>query len=390
MAEPWAQSYKNLPSTNRAILRGLAVLELRSISGTDLPAVCGGDHRVVGADLNDLVKDGWLVATGTDEWQVPAGPGRWLSHLGQRIDPSHALDHINRFAEHVLELLAVQDEQPVPVDRHHGDAIVATVRAAGRHRQVALAATLADTTWQKLAPTVVQRWWHALADAGETVAIEAREPSWLVDLLHGSGVAFARAGDTFIADRQWRRAFVLTDQIGDRERSAVFLEMIGVLRRTSGSFGRALTVFHELVRLREDLEDQLGLAGALTELATTMMQADRMVEARHYLDRANEALPVGDDLPPQARKRHAKTLMKIGRGWDQQAAPAVAMSCYSRALAELIDLDDETAARARASLAAAAAARSVTEPLPAEEVQQSAEKLDEGDSGLQRPDGLLL
>lgn len=356
VAEPWAQSYENLPSVGRAVLRGLAVLDLRSILGADLPAASGGG-QVTDREMDTLIDDGWLIFTESGEWQVPSKPGVWLAHLARHVDALRALNHVTRFAEHLLRVLDAGTEPLVRVDRNRGRAIVATVRAAGRHRRITLATTLAATTWRRMAPSIDRTWWHALAEASEGVAIEAREPSVLVVLLHESGAAFARAGDSFVADRQWRRAFALTEQLGGHERSAALLKLIGDLRRANGSFGRALTIFHELVKLREDLGDQLGLADALAELATTMMCARRGSDAKYYLRRAAETLPLGEDLPPQARIERANALVKIGQGWDRQGSYAAAMSCYSRALAELVDLDDEIAAKARALLAAAARAR---------------------------------
>jgi hypothetical protein len=47
----------------------------------------------------------------------------------------------------------------------------------------------------------------------------------------------------------------------------------------------------------------------------------------------------------------------LGRCWDRLGEPASAMSCYSQALAELIDVDDDAAEETRKLLAAAAKAR---------------------------------
>jgi tetratricopeptide (TPR) repeat protein len=365
VAEPWALSYESLRTSSRAVLRGMAVVELRTLPEADLLAAGGiSENSELRPVITELADSGWICSE-ADGWRVATAPGRWLAHLAHRVDSAQAIDHVTRFAAHLREVVAADRDPLRASDANRGAAIVAAVRAAGRHGLAELGIALAAAAWQAALPGGDRDWWRQLAKAGEDVAIEARNPVALVGPLETSGAAFARAGDTHLADRQWRRAFALTEQLGDRERSAALLGEIGLLRRTSGSFGRALTAFYELVAVRQELNDQLGLADALTELATTLMRADRATDARHYLERAEEALPhsdaiqgaIEDGIESAARVRHAQILIKLGRCWDQQKEPAASMSCYSRALAELIDVDDETAAVARSSLAAAARAR---------------------------------
>ncbi|HEX6354727.1 hypothetical protein [Actinophytocola sp.] len=232
-----------------------------------------------------------------------------------------------------------------------GADIVATVRSAGQDGLVNVAVRLAGVAWRSGPPGSDRSWWRSLAEAGEDAAIAGGDVDGLVELLRLSGAAYAKAGDSHVADRQWRRAFAIAEQLGDQERAAELLRAVGDLRRATGSFGRALTVFHELVSLREEQGDQLGLAEALAEITTTMIQADRHADAGHFLQRACEV------LPPARGPRHARALMTLGRCWDRLGEPASAMPCYSQALAELIDVDDGAAEQARELLAAAANAR---------------------------------
>jgi hypothetical protein len=247
VAEPWAQSYESLRTSSRAVLRGLAVLELRTLPEADLPAAGGiSDNRELRPVLTELADSGWISGD-ADGWRVATAPGRWLAHLAHRVDPAQAIDHVTRFAAHLREVVAA-DHNPLRAGGvNRGAAIVAAVRAAGEHGLADLGIALAAAAWQAALPGGDRDWWRQLAEAGEEVAIEARESVALVGLLETSGAAFARAGDAHIADRQWRRAFALTERLGDRERSAALLGEIGLLRRTYGSFGRALTAFHELV-----------------------------------------------------------------------------------------------------------------------------------------------
>lgn len=264
-------------------------------------------------------------------------------------------DDVAALVDAHLETLAGDHLVRIPAAR--GAEIVAAVRAAGRHRLVTPGIDLARTTWAVVAPSADRQWWRALADAGEDIAITGRDPEGLIELLHRSGTAFARAGDRTAADDQWRRAFALTQRLGDHDRSARLLHLVGDLRRAGGSLGRALTAFFELVRVRAEQDDRVGLAAALTEVGVTMARTGRLTDADYFLGRARKALPRATGLPPSALVRHAATLVALGRAWDGRGAHAAAMPCYSQALAELVDVDDYAAEEVRVLLAAAAARR---------------------------------
>jgi hypothetical protein len=373
VTEPWAQSYENLHPNSRAILRGMAVLGLRVLPGADLPGVAGtGDPYALTSAVAELVARGWLVPGDAGEWLVVPAALPWLA---DRVESAHAIAHVERVADHLLGVLT--DARRAD-DATRGPVVVATVRAAGRYRLSGLATAVAGAAWRHLPAGLPvhgdRTWWQQLAEAGEEAATAAREPVELIGLLDSSAAAFARAGETHAADRQWQRAFALADQLGDHERSATFLHRLGALRRTAGSFGKALTAFHELVAVRQHLHDRLGTADALTELATTMVRAGRGPEARHFLRQAEDAIPDVADPAQADRAEQGRALIRLGRCWDQQEAPAAAMACYSKALAALIDVDDAAAEVARTSLAAAARARAgqrraVPRPSLAEETQ---------------------
>jgi tetratricopeptide (TPR) repeat protein len=290
-----------------------------------------------------LVAGGWVRPDGPGAWTVSEVAGRRLDRLAHG-EP--ATEILARFANHLTRARECR-----------GVDVVATVRAAARHGLAGVAIRLAAVTWRAVPPGADRTWWRSLAEAGEDAAIEGGVPDGLVELLHLSGTTYARAGDIHAADRQWRRAFALTERVGDRERSAELLRAVGDLRRSTGSFGRALTAFHELVGLREEQGDRLGLAEALTEVAVTMLQAGRRADAGHFLQRAGEVSPPAGTLEEPALSRHATTLVTLGRCWDQLDEPVSAMPCYSKALAELIDVDDGAAEEVRELLAAASARR---------------------------------
>lgn len=235
------------------------------------------------------------------------------------------------------------------IDPALGADIVAAVREAGRRGLVPPAVELALATWRVIAPARDRGWWRRLAEAGEDVAIAGRAPRGLIALLSSSGAAYARAGDPTTADDQWRRAFALAQRLGDHDHAAAALRRVGRLRRGTGALGRALTAFFELVRVRTDQGDDLGLVEALTEVGTTMQRAGRPGDAEYFLRRAWEALPADPPTPA----RHAAALVDLGRAWADRGAHATAVRCYSPALAALLDVDEAAAGEVRALLAAA-------------------------------------
>jgi tetratricopeptide (TPR) repeat protein len=269
---------------------------------------------------------------------------------------------VSRFAVHRLAELGSDGSNVVEVDERRGEEIVAAVRAAGRLDLTELAVDLASAAWAVLAPTPDRRWWRRLAAAGEDAAIDGRSPDGLAEVLHRSCCAFARANDATAADDQWRRAFVVTERLGDHERSAELLRLVAELRSARGALGRAMTVYFEIVALHTTRADHLGAAEALADLAVTMARAGRHDDASHLRRRAASNLPAAGVLPTPAAPRYAAVLSVLGRAWDDADEPASAMRCYSKALEVLVDVDENAADEIRGLLAAAARARATQDP----------------------------
>jgi tetratricopeptide (TPR) repeat protein len=345
VSQPWARSFEALGRQSRDVLRMMLHLRVASVSATGVQALRGPSPDDPNAVLNELAGSGWLVETGGHAWTMPESARSWLAGRVDPIEPRAALDRLSAYLVH--ELAARRGE----VDAVQGGEIVAALRALASSRP-AESVALAREVWRTLSTVPSsQEWWQDLADVGEDAAIAARRPAELIELLRDSGTALANAGEGFRADRQWRRAYALTEQVGDRERSAELLLLVGHLRRAKRAFGRALTVFHELVSLRQETGDEPGLAEALTELAVTLVEAGRETEARHFLDRAGSVMTSGES------GRHTAALISLGRAWERAGSPAKATVFYGRALAALIDVDDDAAAEVRTLLLAATARR---------------------------------
>ena len=348
MVEPWERSFELLGTDSRDVLRALLHLRLPTVSAAGIQALRGPSPGDPDAVLNELAGSGWLVETGP-EWTVAQDASSWL---GGRVEPRAAEVALDRLSAYLVNELAVRRGE---IHAIQGAEIVAVVRALASTRP-AQSVVFARAVWRTLSTPsspAVQEWWQELADAGEDAAIATRTPGELIDLLQESGDALANAGESFRADRQWRRAYALTEKLGDRERSAELLLRVGRLRRGKGAFGRALTVFHELVSLRQDTDNEPGLAEALTELGITLFDAGRDTEARHFLERAGSVMSPGDDAVVPTSARRTEVLIAIGRAWEHAHAPAKAMVHYGRALAALIDVDDVAADEVRTMLAAA-------------------------------------
>ncbi|GAB1512548.1 hypothetical protein [Actinophytocola sp. KF-1] len=353
MTEPWAQSCEILSSAGRSVLRGLAAVGAHTFETNDVAPLGDLDHQDVAPTLTDLARGGWVSEVSPGRWTVTTEAEHLVASLAEELTATTATVHVRAFTRHLAAALA--DAGKTPLDTHRQAAIVAAVAAAGRLNLVDEALTLAMQTWRATTPRGDWAWWHTLAHVSEEIATEAHEADRLIDLLQESGTAYTRSGAGHRADRQWRRAFVLADATHDRRRAAALLLLICERRRSARLFGQALTVCHELIRLYDDTDDHLGLAEALTETAVTLLRGGRRDDAGHYLDRALDTLVI-DAPSPREVSRHAQQLVTIGLLWEELGSPATAMPVYSRALAELVDVDDEAADDVRDLLAAVSSA----------------------------------
>jgi tetratricopeptide (TPR) repeat protein len=123
------------------------------------------------------------------------------------------------------------------------------------------------------------------------------------------------------------------------------LSALGALYRDWGRLGKALDTYLALADLRRETADPAAVADALAEVGATMHAAGRLTSAQDYFDRADEEL--SEDTSPA----HARILEWCGRTRWEQGHHGAARRRWSRALAMLVDVDDEGADRVRALLA---------------------------------------
>lgn len=228
---------------------------------------------------------------------------------------------------------------------HRAD-VTAAVLACDRDRLRELGISLAAATWPAAGLVPDPRWWEDLARAGEGLAIAERHPDALVDLLHSAATTFAQYGDHAKAEARLVRALAITRRTGTH--GDVVLTALGRLYRDWGRLGKALDAYLGLVDLRRDADDPAGTADALAEVGATMHAAGRVGTAMDYFDRADEALV---DVKG-AVTDHARILVWCGRTRWEQGLHSAARSRWSRALALLVDVDDDAANEVRALLAA--------------------------------------
>jgi tetratricopeptide (TPR) repeat protein len=225
-------------------------------------------------------------------------------------------------------------------------AVVAAVRGCDQDGSRRLGTRLAAAVWPVAGHVPDPGWWAILAEAGEALAIKDRDPAALAELLHGAAATFAAHGDRLRAEERWVRALAISRRDALHDRSEIVLRALGGMYRDWGRHSKALDAYLGLVDLRRDRADQAGTADALAEVGTTMYAAGRLRSAMEYFDRADEAMH-GADAP----REHAGILVWCGRTRWEQGEHGAARRRWSRALAMLVDVDDDAANQVRALLA---------------------------------------
>lgn len=259
----------------------------------------------------------------------------------------HTSAEVGDTSEHVLELIRAVSHEPRWLVEHHAE-VLAAVLACDRDGARAVGTRLAAAVWPAAGQVPDPRWWEELGQAGEALAIADRDPATLVDLLHGCATTFAAHGDRLRAEERWVRALAITRRDGLDARGQVVLSALGGLYRSWGRLGKALDAYLGLVDLRRDADDPVGTAEALAEVGTTMHAAGRLRSATEYFDRADEVLSSSAGGSPAA---HARILVWCGRTRWEQGQHGAARRRWSRALAMLVDVDENAANRVRGLLA---------------------------------------
>jgi tetratricopeptide (TPR) repeat protein len=259
----------------------------------------------------------------------------------------------------VLEFIqGLERHEPARVGNwlaEHRAEVLAAVLACDRDGSRANGTRLAVAVWAVARLVPDPRWWEDLAEAGEALAIADRDPATLVDLLHGGASTFAEYGDRLRAEERWVRALAIVRRDGDRDRGQVVLSALAALYRDWGRLSKALDAYLGLVDLRQEARDLAGTADALAEVGATMHAAGRLRSAMDYFDRADDVLSRAAE--PETMAAHARILEWCGRTRWELGQHSAARGRWSRALALLVDVDDDAANRVRALLATEPAAK---------------------------------
>ncbi|MFC4858235.1 hypothetical protein [Actinophytocola glycyrrhizae] len=224
--------------------------------------------------------------------------------------------------------------------------VVAAVLACDREGARGLGTRLAAAVWPAARLVREPRWWTELAEAGEALAVADRDPVALADLLHLGAATFAEYGDRVRAEERWVRALAVTRREGLPGQDRV-LSALGSLYRDWGRLGKAVDAYLGLVDVRRGAGDPAGTAAGLAEVGTTMHAAGRVRSAMDHFDQADELMGRTGAAPAD----HARVLVWCGRTRWEQGHHAAARRRWSRALAMLVDVDEDAANRVRALLA---------------------------------------
>ncbi|MEV0675844.1 hypothetical protein AB0I60_04895 [Actinosynnema sp. NPDC050436] len=304
------------------------------------------------------------VAETRPGWFAPVDDARPVDGRAGH-DPRRSLlvTHLARVAVRVAVTVAPQEHAgwpavhggpvPDPVEaarwtRAHRGHLVAVLSLAGTagvdERLCELAWALWVSTSADLRLRADAAWRRTLADCGERAARTWGNPVILAGLLERGGRVAAEAGDDVLAESQLVRALSTWHQVRDEARIATVLRMLVEVFGRSGRWHRALDAAFELVGERRRVGGA-DSADALTLLGEVMVGAGRPEAAVRYWEQADLAFR---DADPPSPRRHGLLLVALGRlHWTGGAHP-VALRAWHRALALLVDVDDEQADRARA------------------------------------------
>lgn len=244
----------------------------------------------------------------------------------------------------VLELIQLVSGDPSWLADHRAE-VVAAVLSCDRDGSRELGTRLATAVWPHAGHLDDPGWWSDLGEAGESLARADRDSATLVDLLDRCARTFALHGDRLRAEERWVRALAVARRDGLHPQCQAVLSALADLYRSWGRLGKALDAYLGLVDLRQD---PAGVADALARVGATMHAAGRLASATDYFDRADDVLTQDADADPSA---HAEILVWCGRTRWEQGHHGAARRRWSRALALLVDVDEEAANRVRGLLA---------------------------------------
>lgn len=370
----WEHAYGACEPAAAELLRAVSALDLAVVSSPAVGVAAELTPDETATSLTELTRTGWVRAIEGDGHHAVVEQARgWLArNAAGLVEAARGSGIIRRFTDFHAAAVDLDRHDPAEAGAwlaEHRAEVLAAVRACDREGLRRHGTRLASAVWPSAGLVRDPPWWHELAGAGAALAIADRDPEMLADLLHRSAATYAGHGDRLRAEAHWVRALAIirrdlsgADQSRDRDRGVAVLTGLGALYRGWGRLSKALDADLGIVDLQRAAGDALGTAAALTRVAATMRAAGRLSSATDYLAQADEAMtPITEaaDCAPQLLTAHARILVWWGRALWEQGHHGAARRPWSRALAMVIDVDDEAADHVRALLATAP-----EEPLP--------------------------
>jgi hypothetical protein len=337
----WARAFPSLGPEAQRLVRALAVLDGSSLSLASVAAVLDAPQQRAAEITAGLAVAGWGIVT-EDRFEItPAARGHFPELVPDMLPAE--VDHVLADVAAVAQAHTTSSGMPPAVRTD----TVSLVRAARRHRRFTIAGTVVRAAWRSPTTREDLDWSRELARYGEEMAIAARQPELLIELLNNSAETYAAAADWPGAERAWLRALAIVEDLDDTPRAIHFLHLLVANYLNWQRPHKALDTQLEIVAIHERADDPVKTPQALAAVARTLANTGRADAAIEYLKRADRVLRAHPDH--EADSLHATILGDLGQVHARLGRINSARSYYHRALALVVDTDDETANRIRAA-----------------------------------------
>lgn len=280
-----------------------------------------------------------------------AAPGWYVLDLDRHIETSDA--HLAQWRARLLDFLthATGDDWLRDPGLGAGRRLIENILAwnAPTPRAVALCdliTRLWNVTVEHPGVREDSGWRRCLAIAGEQAARASENAVRVGAMLEHAGRACAAVGDLLLAESQLVRAVEVWQQVHDEGRvDATLSELVRVFS-VSGQWARALDAAFVLLDVQRGRGQGRAAARTLALIGGLMRQAGRSESALEYWQQAESAFAAIDVDP----REPAGVLLVAGRHQWVLDRHRPAQDAWHRALALLVDVDDDAAEQVRAHL----------------------------------------
>jgi hypothetical protein len=337
----WVRAFPGLEPEAQRLVRAFAVLKGSSLSLASVAAVLEVPQPRAAEITTGLAATGWGTVT-EDRFEITP-EARY--HLPELV-PDMSQPEIDQVLAHVATVAHTHTTASGMPPAIRTDTVT-LLQAASQHRRFTITSTVARAAWRS--PTIHEDldWTRELACYGENAAIAARQPELFIELLNNSADTYSSAADWPGAERAWLRALAIVEDLSDTPRAIHFLQLLTTNYLNWDQPHRALDMQLEVVAIHERADDPIKTAEAMATVARIMTDGGRTEAAIEYLKRANHTLRTHPH--PEAASLHATILGDLGQTHARLGRINSARTYYRRALALVIDTDEETANRIRAA-----------------------------------------